>query len=66
VGGGRKAEDDDIGFRIAKARNGTPPILFFPEGGPLLPRHLLAPRNQTRAKQAGDDLSFESGEVFTV
>src|SRR5215210_3256385 len=64
VGSRSQPENHHIGFRIAKPRNGTPPVRFVHKGSPLLPGDLLTPGDQTRAKPARNDLPLQRREFL--
>ncbi len=62
VGRGREARDQDPGPRVAEPGYRAAPVRVRAERRPLLPRHLLAPLDQTRARPALDDLGAERPE----
>src|SRR5690606_12695317 len=64
VGGRGQADDDDRGVRVAEGRDRLAPVLLVPEGGPLLPGHLLPPLHQAGARPAGDHLLLQPAELL--
>ena len=60
VRAGSKAEDQDAGFGIAKAGNGTTPVRLVAIGTTADLGHLGAPGAEARAALAGNDLLIES------
>ena len=62
VGGRRQPDDQQAGGRVAEAGDRTSPVVLVGEGGPLVPRHLLPPRDQPWATAARHDLGRQRGE----
>jgi hypothetical protein len=56
VGRRRQPDDQQACARVAEARHGTPPVRLVAERRPLLERDLLAPRDESRAQEAVDDV----------
>ena len=56
MGGGREADDQDARLGVAEAGDGAAPVLLAGVRRALLPRDLLAPRDQPGAGTALRDL----------